>query len=72
MIKNLKNGDLYSNRKDAKNRLGGLGAYNSSMRRGELLFVNDSSELLFVNDSSLTINHLNQKLSYEKEGNLLW
>jgi hypothetical protein len=63
MIKNLKNGDLYSNRKDAKNRLGGLGAYNSSMRRGELLFVNDSS---------LTINHLNQKLSYEKEGNLLW
>ena len=63
MIKNLKNGDLYSNRKDAKNRLGGLGAYNSSMRRGELLFVNDSS---------LTINHLIQKLSYEKEGNLLW
>ena len=63
MILNLKNGDLYSNRKDAKNRLGGLGAYNSSMRRGELLFVNDSS---------LTINHLNQKLSYEKEGNLLW
>ena len=63
MIKNLKNGDLYSNRKDAKIRLGGLGAYNSSMRRGELLFVNDSS---------LTINHLNQKLSYEKEGNLLW
>ena len=63
MIKNLKNGDLYSNRKDAKNRLGGLGAYNSSMRRGELLFVNDSN---------LTINHLNQKQSYEKEGNLLW
>ena len=63
MIKNLKNGDLYSNRNDAKNRLGGLGAYNSSMRRGELLFVNDSS---------LTINHLNQKQSYEKEGNLLW
>ncbi len=63
MIKNLKNGDLYSNRKDAKNRLGGLGAYNSSMRRGELLFVNDSS---------LALNYLNQKLSYEKEGNLLW
>lgn len=58
MIKNLKNGDLYSNRKDAKNRLGGLGAYNSSMRRGELLFVNDSS---------LTINHLNQKQSYAEE-----
>lgn len=63
MIKNIKTGDIYGNRKEAKNRLGGLGAYNSSMRRGELLFVNDSS---------LTINHLNQKLSYEKEGNLLW
>ena len=63
MILNLKNGDLYTNRKDAKNRLGGLGAYNSSMRRGELLFVNDSS---------LTLNHLNQKLSYEKDRKLLW
>jgi hypothetical protein len=63
MIKNRVTGDIYGNRKEAKNRLGGLGAYNSSMRRGELLFVNDSS---------LTINHLNQKLSYEKEGNLLW
>ena len=63
MIKNRVTGDIYGNRKEAKNRLGGLGAYNSSMRRGELLFVNDSS---------LTINHLNQKLYYEKEGNLLW
>ena len=63
MIKNRVTGDIYGNRKEAKNRLGGLGAYNSSMRRGELLFVNNSS---------LTINHLNQKLSYEKEGNLLW
>ena len=63
MIKNIKTGDIYGNRKEAKNRLGGLGAYNSSMRRGELLFVNDSS---------LMINHLIQKLSYEKEGNLLW
>ena len=63
MIKNRVTGDIYGNRKEAKNRLGGLGAYNSSMRRGELLFVNESS---------LTINHLNQKLSYEKEGNLLW
>ncbi len=63
MIKNLKNGDLYSNRREAKNKLGGLGAYNSSMRRGELLFLNGSS---------LTFNNLNQKLSYEKEGNLLW
>lgn len=63
MIKNIKTGDIYGNRKEAKNRLGGLGAYNELMKRGELLFVNDSS---------LTINHLNQKLSYEKEGNLLW
>ena len=63
MIKNRVTGDIYGNRKEAKIRLGGLGAYNSSMRRGELLFVNDSS---------LTINHLNQKQSYEKEGNLLW
>ena len=58
MIKNRVTGDIYGNRKEAKNRLGGLGAYNSSMRRGELLFVNDSS---------LTINHLNQKLSYAEE-----
>ena len=63
MIKNRVTGDIYGNRKEAKNRLGWLGAYNSSMRRGELLFVNDSN---------LTINHLNQKQSYEKEGNLLW
>ena len=59
MIKNLKNGDLYSNRKDAKNRLGGLGAFNASMRRGELLFINDSNSIY---------NHLNQKLSSGKEG----
>ncbi len=62
MIKNLKNGDLYSNRKDAKNRLGGLGAYNSAMRRGELLFIN----------GSLALNNLIQKQSYEKDRNLLW
>ena len=63
MIKNRVTGDIYGNRKEAKNRLGGLGAYNSSMRRGELLFVNDSS---------LTINHLNQKQSYENDRKLLW
>ena len=63
MIRNIRTGEMYGNRKEAKNRLGGLGAYNSSMRRGELLFVNDSS---------LTINHLNQKLSYEKDRELLW
>ena len=57
MIKNLSNGDLYSNRKEAKIRLGGLGAYNASMRRGELLFVNGNS----------IGNHLNQKQSYERE-----
>lgn len=57
MIKNLSNGDLYSNRKEAKIRLGGLGAYNASMRRGELLFVNGNS----------MSNYLNQKQSYEKD-----
>jgi hypothetical protein len=40
-------------------RLGGLGAFNASMRRGELLFINDSNSVY---------NHLNQKLSYGKEG----
>ena len=58
MIKNLCTGDLYSNRKEAKIRLGGLGAYNASMRRGELLFINGNS----MN------NHLNQKQAYGKEG----
>ena len=57
MIQNLRNGDLYSNRKEAKIRLGGLGAYNASMRRGELLLVNGNS----------MSNYLNQKQSYEKE-----
>lgn len=59
MIQNLRNGDLYSNRKEAKMRLGGLGAFNSSMRKGELLFINDSNSVY---------NYLNQKLSYGKEG----
>ena len=63
MIQNLRNGDLYSNRKEAKMRLGGLGAFNASMRRGDLLFINNSS---------LTLNHLNQKLAYEKDRELLW
>lgn len=62
MIRNIRTGEMYGNRKEAKNRLGGLGAYNSAMRRGELLFIN----------GSLALNHLNQKQSYEKEGNLLW
>jgi hypothetical protein len=48
---------MYGNRKEAKNRLGGLGAYNSAMRRGELLFIN----------GSLALNHLNQKQSYAEE-----
>ena len=56
MIQNLSNGDFYRNRKEAKMRLGGLGAYNASMRRGELLFVNGNS----------MSNYLNQKQSYEK------
>ena len=40
MIRNIRTGEMYGNRKEAKNRLGGLGAYNSAMRRGELLFIN--------------------------------
>ena len=63
MIQNLVTGEIYGNRKEAKNKLGGLGAYNELMKRGGLQFLNGSS---------LTINHLNQKQSYEKEGNLLW
>ena len=59
MIQNLRNGDLYSNRKEAKMRLGGLGAFNASMRRGELLFISDGNSVY---------NHLKQKLSYGKEG----
>ena len=62
MIRNIRTGEMYGNRKEAKNRLGGLGAYNSAMRRGELLFIN----------GSLALNHLNQKQSYEKDRNLLW
>ena len=59
MIQNLRNGDFYSNRKEAKMRLGGRGAFNASMRRGELLFISDGNSVY---------NHLNQKLSYGKEG----
>lgn len=62
MIQNLRNGDLYSNRKEAKMRLGGLGAFNASMRRGELLFINDCNSVY---------NYLNQKLSYGKEGKMV-
>ena len=63
MILNRVTGDIYGNRKEAKNRLVGLGAYNELMKRGGLQFLNGSS---------LTFNNLIQKLSYEKEGNLLW
>ena len=63
MIRNIRTGEIYGNRKEAKNRLGGLGAYNELMKRGGLQFLNGSS---------LTFNNLIQKLSYEKEGNLLW
>jgi hypothetical protein len=48
---------MYGNRKEAKKRLGGLGEYNSALRRGELLFIN----------GSLALNHLNQKQSYAEE-----
>ena len=57
MIRNIRTGEMYGSRKEAKNRLGGLGAYNSAMRRGELLFIN----------GSLALNHLIQKLSYAEE-----
>ena len=53
---------MYGNRKEAKKRLGGLGEYNSAMRRGELLFIN----------GSLALNNLIQKQSYENDRKLLW
>ena len=59
MIWNCRTGETYPNRKEAKMRLGGLGAFNASMRKGELLFINDSNSVY---------NYLNQKLSYGKEG----
>ncbi len=59
MIQNLVTGEIYGNRREAKNKLGGLGAYNELMKRGGLQFLNGSS---------LTFNKLIQKLSYEKEG----
>ena len=62
MIQNLVTGEIYGNRREAKNKLGGLGAYNSAMRRGELLFIN----------GSLALNHLIQKQSYENDRKLLW
>ena len=62
MIQNLVTGEIYGNRREAKNKLGGLGAYNSAMRRGELLFIN----------GSLALNNLIQKLSYENDRKLLW
>ena len=58
MIKNLRNGDLYSNRNEAKMRLGGHLAFNLSMERGELLFIENGSS---------TANKLKKGLSYEKE-----
>ena len=57
MIQNLVTGEIYGNRREAKNKLGGLGAYNELMKRGGLQFLNGSS---------LTFNNLIQKLSYEK------
>jgi len=57
MIRNIRTGEMYGNRKEAKKRLGGLGEYNSALRRGELLFIN----------GSLALNHLNQKQSYAEE-----
>ena len=63
MIQNLRNGDLYSNRKEAKARLGGHLAFNESMQRGELLFIENGSSIA---------NKLMKGLSYEKDRKLLW
>ena len=57
MIQNLRNGDLYSNRKEAKMRLGGHLAFNLSMERGELMFIENGSSLA---------NKLTKGLSHEK------
>ncbi len=54
MIQNLRNGDLYSNRKEAKMRLGG----HLSMERGELLFIENGSSMA---------NKLMKGLSHEKD-----
>ncbi len=58
MIQNLRNGDLYSNRKEAKMRLGGHLAFNLSMERGELLFIENGSSMG---------NKLMKGLSHEKD-----
>ena len=58
MIQNLRNGDLYSNRKEAKMRLGGRLAFNLSMERGELLFIENGSSMA---------NKLMKGLSHEKD-----
>ena len=58
MIQNRKTGELYGNRKEAKMRLGGHLAFNLSMQRGELLFIDNGSSMA---------NKLTKGLSYEEE-----
>lgn len=58
MIKNRVTGDIYGNRKEAKMRLGGHLAFNASMERGELLFIENGSSI---------VNKLMKGLSYEQE-----
>ncbi len=58
MIKNRVTGDIYGNRKEAKMRLGGHLAFNLSMERGELMFIENGSSLA---------NKLTKGLSYEKD-----
>ena len=58
MIQNRVTGDIYGNRKEAKMRLGGHLAFNLSMQRGELLFIENGSS---------AANKLMKGLSYEKE-----
>ena len=58
MIKNRVTGDIYGNRKEAKMRLGGHLAFNLSMERGELMFIENGSSLA---------NKLMKGLSHEKD-----
>ncbi len=58
MIKNRVTGDIYGNRKEAKMRLGGHLAFNLSMERGELLFIENGSSMG---------NKLMKGLSHEKD-----
>ena len=63
MILNRVTGDIYGNRKEAKIRLGGHLAFNLSMKKGELLFIENGSSIA---------NKLTKGLAYEEDRELLW